>query len=130
MPPTISETVGGLDALLAAFDPVDVELLVLPELPQAARPATSAATPAALAILMRVCLDIGTAPTGSGGGCCVLRSKALARPPGQPRGGASRAGFPLWQRPTGPPDPFLHAHHALVRPRPPRHDSAPAAHAA
>ncbi len=72
MPPTISETVGRLDALLAAFDPVDVELLVLPELPQAARPATSAATPAALAILMRVCLDIGTAPTGSGGGCCAF----------------------------------------------------------
>jgi hypothetical protein len=59
MPPTISEAVGRLEALLAAFDPVVVELLELPELPQAARPARSAATLAALAILMRVCLNIG-----------------------------------------------------------------------
>jgi hypothetical protein len=56
MPPTISETVGRLDTVLAAFDPVVVELL---ELPQAARPAASAATPAALVILITERLNMG-----------------------------------------------------------------------
>jgi hypothetical protein len=54
IPPTISVTVGRLDAA-AAFDPVVLEL---PELLQAARPAARAATLATLAILMRVGLDI------------------------------------------------------------------------
>src|SRR5581483_2577761 len=58
MPPTISVTVGMLDTLLAAFDPVAVELLDPLEL-QAARPAVSAA---ALAIVVRMCLDIAAAP--------------------------------------------------------------------
>jgi hypothetical protein len=62
MPPTISVTVGRPEALLAAFDPVAVELLELLELlelPQAARTAVSAATLAALAILITECLNIG-----------------------------------------------------------------------
>jgi hypothetical protein len=59
MPPTISETVGSPETLLAAFDPVAAELLELLELPQAARPAASAATLAALAILITERLNIG-----------------------------------------------------------------------
>jgi len=63
MPPTMSVTVGRLEAELT-FDPVAVELLEplgLPELPHAARTVASAATPAALVILMRVekHLDMG-----------------------------------------------------------------------
>jgi hypothetical protein len=63
MPPTISVTVGVLETLLTAFDPVAVEPLE----PQAARPAVSAAALAALAILMKERLDIGVAPARVGG---------------------------------------------------------------
>jgi len=61
MPPTISVTVGMPDPA-AVLDPAVLEppvLVELPELPQAARPAIIAAMLAALAILMRVGLDIG-----------------------------------------------------------------------
>jgi len=59
IPPTISVTVGTLEALLPAVDPLAVELL---ELLQAARPAARAA---ALAILRRECLNIGVTPASS-----------------------------------------------------------------
>jgi hypothetical protein len=59
IPPTISVTVGTLEALLPAVDPLAVELL---ELLQAARPAARAAALAALAILRRECLNIGVTP--------------------------------------------------------------------
>jgi len=56
----MSVTVGRLEAELT-FDPEAVDLLGLPELPHAARTVASAATPAALVILMRVekHLDMG-----------------------------------------------------------------------
>src|SRR5712691_278895 len=56
MPPTISVTVGTPEVLLPALEPLAVELL--PELPQAARPAASAATLAAPAIALREGLNI------------------------------------------------------------------------
>jgi hypothetical protein len=70
MPPTISVTVGRLDAA-AAFDPVVLEppeLVELPELLQAARPAARAVALARLAILMRVGLDIEVLLVIGGGG--------------------------------------------------------------
>src|SRR5260370_19188840 len=76
MPRTISVTAGRPEALLAAFDPVVVELL---ELPQAARPAVSAATLAALAILMRECLNIGMLLQVWGWTWFVLNSKTWAQ---------------------------------------------------
>jgi hypothetical protein len=57
MPPTISVTVGTLDAE-AALAPAVLALPELVELLQAARPAARAATLATLAIALRVGLDI------------------------------------------------------------------------
>jgi hypothetical protein len=57
MPPTISVTVGTLDAE-AALAPAVLAPPELVELPQAARPAARAATLATLAIALRVGLDI------------------------------------------------------------------------
>src|SRR6266849_5886089 len=71
MPPTISVTVGRLDAA-AAFEAEVLEpaalLELLPELLQAARPAARAATPAMLAILIRVGLGIEGVLLVIGGG--------------------------------------------------------------
>src|SRR5260370_18897114 len=71
MPPTISVTVGRLDAA-AAFEAEVLEpaalLELLPGLLQAARPAARAATPAMLAILIRVGLGIEGVLLVIGGG--------------------------------------------------------------
>jgi hypothetical protein len=59
MPPTIIVTVGAVELLFAAVEPLALELL---ELLQAARPAARAATLAAAAILVRERLDIWFTP--------------------------------------------------------------------
>src|SRR5258708_2099031 len=83
MPPTISVTVGRPETVLAAFDPLAVELELL-ELPQAARPAVRAATLAALAILMRECLNIGMLLPVWVWTWCVLNSKTWAQRAAEP----------------------------------------------
>jgi hypothetical protein len=69
MPPTIIVTVGTPDAA-AAFEPLGVEpveVLELPELLQAARPAARAAMLAAPAIALNEGLNIGFTPACIGG---------------------------------------------------------------
>src|SRR5579863_3802038 len=105
MPPTISVTVGRLDA--AAFDPVVLEppeLVELPELLQAARPAARAAALARLAILMRVGLDIEVLLVIGGGGG-ELGCRGLRRRPRRLRrvtaGARTAGGVPAGR--SGPP---------------------------
>jgi hypothetical protein len=64
MPPTIIVTVGTVELLFAAVEPLALELL---ELLQAARPAARAAMLAAPAIALNEGLNIGFAPACIGG---------------------------------------------------------------